>query len=117
MSYLSGRANSRGVNSIFQDFRNGLAVGLACLPLVGAAAPAMATGTGVVAAWGNNSNGQLGNNSTTNSSVPVAVMASGALSSKTVVQVSGGQSHACALTSEAWLPRASSAPFAAVSPR
>ncbi len=60
----------------------------------------MATGTGVVASWGNNGNGQLGNNSTVNSGVPVAVTATGALSGKTVIQVSGGQSHACALTSE-----------------
>ena len=55
---------------------------------------------GTVAAWGNNSNGQLGNNSTTNSSVPVAVSTSGVLSGKTVTAVSAGYYHSLALCSD-----------------
>ena len=47
--------------------------------------------------WGNNGQGQLGNNSTTNSNKPVAVNMSGVLSGKTVTQVSTGYSHSCAI--------------------
>ncbi|MEY3896593.1 MAG: hypothetical protein RLZZ214_2113 [Verrucomicrobiota bacterium] len=55
---------------------------------------------GTVAAWGYNGNGQLGNNSTTNCSVPVLVTQSGVLSGKTVVSVSGGAMHSLALYSD-----------------
>ncbi|MFZ2278443.1 MAG: hypothetical protein WAW39_11610, partial [Prosthecobacter sp.] len=48
---------------------------------------------GTVAAWGLNTNGQLGNNSTAQSTVPVTVTTSGALSGKTVTAVSAGGSH------------------------
>ena len=50
--------------------------------------------------WGYNSYGQLGNNSTTNSSVPVAVDASGVLSGKTIKAISAGTSHVCAIASD-----------------
>ncbi len=53
---------------------------------------------GTVASWGNC--GGLGNNSTTNSYVPVAVTTTGALSGKTVVAVSAGQTHCLALCSD-----------------
>jgi autotransporter-associated beta strand protein len=55
---------------------------------------------GTVAAWGENSSGQLGNNSTTGSSVPVLVSQSGVLSGKTVVAISAGTSHSLALCSD-----------------
>lgn len=58
---------------------------------------------GTLAAWGGNSVGQLGNNSTTGSSVPVAVNATSGLSSlfdKTVVAVTAGASHSLALCSD-----------------
>ena len=58
------------------------------------------TSDGQVFAWGNNSNGQLGNNSTTSSSVPVAVNTSGALAGKTVVVISAGGDFSLALTSD-----------------
>ena len=47
--------------------------------------------------WGDNTNGQLGNNSTTQSLVPVAVNTSGVLAGKTVTSISAGNSHTCAL--------------------
>jgi hypothetical protein len=48
--------------------------------------------------WGYNSSGQLGNNSTTGSKVPVAVRAdSGPLAGKTVTAVTAGGSHSCAV--------------------
>ena len=47
--------------------------------------------------WGNNSNGQLGDNSTTNSSVPVAVNTAGVLAGKTVTAIAGGTRSTCAL--------------------
>ncbi len=55
---------------------------------------------GTLAAWGSNSNGQMGNNSTTDSSVPVAVSNSGVLAGKTVVAVAAGASHSLALCSD-----------------
>ena len=47
--------------------------------------------------WGDNTNGQLGNNSTTQSLVPVAVNTSGVLAGKTVTSISTDYSHTCAL--------------------
>jgi alpha-tubulin suppressor-like RCC1 family protein len=47
--------------------------------------------------WGYNYQGQLGNNSITTSSVPVAVDASGVLSGKTVTAIAVGWDHACAI--------------------
>ena len=58
---------------------------------------------GTIAAWGNNSYGQLGNNSTSKSSVPVAVSAVGGISAlygKTVVAVAAGYYHSMALCSD-----------------
>ncbi len=47
--------------------------------------------------WGGNSYGQLGDGSTTNSAVPVAVNTGGALAGKSLIQVSAGIWHTCAL--------------------
>ena len=58
---------------------------------------------GTVAAWGNNGSGRLGNNSTDQSTVPVAVNTAGgtsALSGKTVVAVSAGLDQSLALCSD-----------------
>jgi prepilin-type N-terminal cleavage/methylation domain-containing protein len=50
--------------------------------------------------WGRNTYGRLGNNSTTDSSVPVAVYTSGVLSGKTITSVSAGGNHTCAIASD-----------------
>lgn len=55
--------------------------------------------SGEVFCWGANSFGQLGNGSTTQSSVPVAITTSGVLSGKTVTQVSSGGSNGCVIAS------------------
>ena len=55
--------------------------------------------TGAAYCWGDNANGQLGNGSLTSSSVPVAVLASGALNGKTLTQITAGLDHTCALDS------------------
>jgi len=55
---------------------------------------------GTLAAWGSNNLGQLGNNSTTDSLVPVAVDRSGILAGKTVIAVAAGQLHSLALCSD-----------------
>ena len=49
--------------------------------------------------WGLNTNGQLGNNSTAQSTVPVAVYNSGALSGLTIKTISVGDSHTCVIAS------------------
>ena len=54
---------------------------------------------GTVYTWGYNNDGQLGNQTTTNSNVPVAVNTSGSLSGKTITQVGGGGNHSIALAS------------------
>ena len=50
--------------------------------------------------WGRNDNGQLGNNSTANSNVPVAVNTSGLLSDKTIKTVSAGNNYSCVVASD-----------------
>ena len=49
--------------------------------------------------WGYNYYGQLGNGSVTNSNIPVAVTPSGALAGLTVMSISLGNAHSCALAS------------------
>ena len=51
---------------------------------------------GTVAAWGYNASGQLGNNTRTDSAVPVAVVRSGVLAGKTVAAISAGTHHTLA---------------------
>ena len=58
------------------------------------------TSDGEVFAWGYNYDGELGNNSSTNSALPVPVITSGALSGKTVVAIAAGYNHSLALTSD-----------------
>ncbi len=58
---------------------------------------------GTLAAWGSNHVGQLGNNSTINSSVPVLVDRSGVLSRKTVIAISAGGGSNLALCSDGTL--------------
>ena len=47
--------------------------------------------------WGLNVSGQLGNNSTTKSSVPVSVSTSGVLAGKTISAIGAGERHTCAV--------------------
>jgi alpha-tubulin suppressor-like RCC1 family protein len=58
---------------------------------------------GTLAAWGYNGEGQLGNGSTVNSSVPVLVNRSGILAGKTVVAIDAGRAHSLALCSDGTL--------------
>ena len=55
---------------------------------------------GTLAAWGYNFSGQLGNNSTTNSSVPVGVFQNGVFLGRTIVEISGGGYHSLARCSD-----------------
>jgi alpha-tubulin suppressor-like RCC1 family protein len=57
--------------------------------------------TGAAYCWGDNTNGQLGNDSTNDSSVPVAVDTSGALAGKALTQITIGNGYACALAAGA----------------
>ena len=49
--------------------------------------------------WGNNTYGELGNNSTASSNVPVAVYTGGVLSGLTLTQITAGNGFTCALAS------------------
>ena len=58
---------------------------------------------GTVCAWGNNGNGEIGNNTKLNSMVPMAVntvSGTSALAGKTVTAISGGLYHSMALASD-----------------
>jgi alpha-tubulin suppressor-like RCC1 family protein len=55
---------------------------------------------GTLAAWGDNSNGQLGNNTTFNSKVPVSVNTSGVLTGKTIVRLTAGYVYSVAQCSD-----------------
>ena len=57
------------------------------------------TSDGLLFAWGENDNGQLGNNTTTDSLVATAVDMTGVLSGKTIVQIAAGQSCSAVLDS------------------
>ncbi|MFM2166724.1 MAG: hypothetical protein RIS79_1095 [Verrucomicrobiota bacterium] len=61
------------------------------------------TSDGKVYAWGENTEGQLGDNSTTSYPYPVAVDMTGALLGKTVVALAAGYQHSLALTSDGGL--------------
>lgn len=58
------------------------------------------TTSGSAYCWGEGSLGQLGNASTSDSSIPVAVSVSGVLSGKTVLTVAGFTLHTCAIASD-----------------
>ena len=61
-------------------------------------APALAFPvSGHAGGWGDNSSGQLGNNATDDSPVPVAVHAAGVLAGKTVTAISAGEEHTCSV--------------------
>ncbi len=55
---------------------------------------------GTVYGWGHNAEGELGNNSTASSTVPVAVNTSGVLNGKTVTAIAAGNTHSLALASD-----------------
>jgi uncharacterized delta-60 repeat protein len=55
---------------------------------------------GTLVAWGDGSFGQLGNNSTLDSTVPVLVNTAGALSGKRVIAIGAGYTHSAALCSD-----------------
>ena len=54
------------------------------------------TTDGIGACWGTNSFGELGNGSTNNSMLPTGI-SGGALSGHTILQISAGRSHTCAV--------------------
>lgn len=54
---------------------------------------------GIVYAWGANTSGQLGNNSTTSSLVPIQVDNTGVLAGKQIISVAAGNVHSLALDS------------------
>ena len=56
--------------------------------------------SGVVACWGSNSRGQLGNKSSTDSSTPTVVVQSSGAAISGFVDVAVGDSHSCALKSD-----------------
>ena len=60
---------------------------------------ACAVANGQAYCWGGNGSSQLGNNSTTDSYVPVAVNTAGVLAGKTVTSISAGDYFSCAIAS------------------
>lgn len=55
---------------------------------------------GSVYTWGSNTNGELGDNSTSDRFTPVEVATSGVLSGKSVIAIAAGNNHTLALTSD-----------------
>lgn len=79
---------------------SGVLSGKTILANIPGGAHSLAMCSGTLAAWGQGGNGQLGNNNTTDSSVPVAVNRTGALAGKTVVAMGGGSVDSLALCSD-----------------
>jgi alpha-tubulin suppressor-like RCC1 family protein len=55
--------------------------------------------TGTAYCWGSNQDGELGNGTTTSSSVPVAVSTSGVLAGQSLTQIAAGDGYTCAVAS------------------
>ena len=97
-------------NNTTTNSRSPIAVQAAGTPLAGKTIVQVAAGAdhslaldsdGALYAWGSNAYGQLGNGTTTNSSVPVAVKIAGTpLAGKTIVQIAAGANHNMVLTSD-----------------
>ena len=95
-----GNANSSGSRPVLLD-QPGVIAGKTVVALaVGGNHNLALCSDGSIAAWGDNNSGQLGNNSTLSSSIPVLVDASGALSGKIVTAISAGSLHSLALCSD-----------------
>jgi len=60
-----------------------------------------AIASGEAYCWGNGSSGQLGNNSATNSKIPVAITTTAALIGKSITAISTSSNHACVIASGA----------------
>lgn len=58
---------------------------------------------GTLVAWGRNNGGQLGNGTTTDSSVPVQVNTSGVLNGRIITQIAAGGAHSLALCNDGTL--------------
>ncbi len=78
----------------------GLLTGKIVTSIAAGAAHTCAIADGLAYCWGSDVSGQLGNNATgsgNNSSVPVAVLASGVLSGLNVTAVTAGEAHTCVI--------------------
>ncbi|WP_395753441.1 cadherin-like beta sandwich domain-containing protein [Prosthecobacter sp.] len=108
-----GNSNSQLGNGTTTGTSVPVAVTTLGTPLAGKTVVAVSAGAyhnlslcsdGTIAAWGYNFYGQLGNNSSADSSIPVAVTTAGTpLAGKTVVAVSAGTYHSLALCSDGTL--------------
>ena len=58
------------------------------------------TEDGIVACWGSNANGQLGDGTTNSSSVPISIDTSGVLSGKRIIEIQASNAATCALSSD-----------------
>ena len=97
-------------NNTTTNSRSPIAVQAAGTPMAGKTIVQVAAGAdhslaldsdGALYAWGSNAYGQLGNGTTTNSSVPVAVKIAGTpLAGKTIIQIVAGANHNMVLTSD-----------------
>ena len=97
-----GRGDSVSINQPRSVATTGTSLqGIHVVALAAANSHSLALGhDGRVYAWGSNTSGQLGNNSATDSHVPVAVDVSGGLSGKFVVAIGAGSASSAALTSD-----------------
>ena len=95
-----GDGSTTSTTSPVPVYTGGVLAGRTLTQIVaGASSTCALDSTGLAYCWGLNTSGQLGNNSTTQSPVPVAVSTSGVLAGKTLVQLAAGNAHVCALDS------------------
>jgi alpha-tubulin suppressor-like RCC1 family protein len=93
-----GNGSTTSASAPLPVYTGGVLAGTTLIQIVAGGSDTCAlASTGAAYCWGLNSSGQLGNNSTAQSPVPVAVTTSGALTGKTLTQITAGNARVCAL--------------------
>lgn len=94
---LGNSSTTQSATAVAVTTASGLLQGRTVTDISAGGAHSCAVADGLAFCWGVNTSGRLGNNSTSQSTSPVAVTATGALSDRSVTAISAGDQHTCAV--------------------